>query len=62
MTDKEFLELKNFISSLTKEIDNLYEDSIVLCRDLNELKYEVSSFRQDIINFKDEVISDECEE
>lgn len=62
MTDKEFLELKNFISSLTKEIDNLYEDSIVLCRDLNELKYEVSSFRQDIINFKDEVISYECEE
>lgn len=62
MTDKEFLELKNFISSLTKEIDNLYEDSIVLCRDLNELKYEVSSFREDIINFKDEVIYNECEE
>lgn len=55
MTDEEFLNLKNFISSLAKETDKLYEDSVNLCHDINEIKYQVDLFQNEVTSLSYEV-------
>lgn len=62
MSDEEFLNLKNFILSLSKETDKLYEDSVNLCHDINEIKYQVSLFENEVKSLSYEVMHNECKE
>lgn len=59
MSDEEFINLKNFISSLAKETKDIYEQSKNLCNDISKVKYQVSLLQNEIKHLKSEVGSNE---
>ena len=55
MSDKEYLELKNFISGLLHETVLLFEDSKKMCLDISDLSRQVDSLKNDVNQLKSEV-------
>lgn len=59
MSDEEFLNLKNYISSLAKETREVYQQSIKLSNDISKQKYQVSLLYDEVLSLKSEVNSNE---